>query len=152
VRVLLLDPEQRLLLFAGPAAENSARTVWFAAGGGIEAGETPQAAAVREIREETGLDGVVLGPHIWNRRHVLVLGHGDGVDLREVYFLAHVPAFEVDTRGFTAEELDYVTAWRWWTVDELEATPDLLAPRDLPSLLREVLRDGPPTAPMTIGV
>ena len=131
MRVLLLDPEQRLLLFAGPAAENSARTVWFAAGGGIEAGETPQAAAVREIREETGLDGV---------------------DLREVYFLAHVPAFEVDTRGFTAEELDYVTAWRWWTVDELEATPDLLAPRDLPSLLREVLRDGPPTAPMTIGV
>ena len=150
VRVLLIDPEQRLLLFASAASREPTRTVWFAAGGGIEPGENAADAARREVREETGLADVVLGPHVWSRRHVLRSGD-DVVDLREVFFLAHVPAFEIDTTGFTPAERDFVTAWRWWTVDELDATTDLLAPRALPRLLHELLLHGPPPSPISLG-
>ncbi|MCC7267714.1 MAG: NUDIX domain-containing protein [Caulobacteraceae bacterium] len=50
VRVLLLDPEDRLLLFRGrlPAQPDSA-PFWFTCGGGIEPGETVEDAALREI-------------------------------------------------------------------------------------------------------
>lgn len=49
-------------------------------GGGVEDGETPKQAAVRELAEETGLSGRVLG----------VLGELDGPGGREVYL--HVDA------------------------------------------------------------
>ena len=46
-----------------------------------------------------------------------------------------------------------MTALRWWTLDELDAATDVdFAPRRLPALLRELLRDGSPVEPIDVGV
>jgi hypothetical protein len=40
---------------------------------------------------------------------------------------------------------------RWWTLDELAGTDEVLAPRTLPDRLATLLRDGPPATPVDVG-
>jgi ADP-ribose pyrophosphatase YjhB (NUDIX family) len=150
VRVLLLDEQDRLLLFRGEQPETGA-AFWFPAGGGLEEGEDARAAAAREVAEETGLLDVALGPEVWRRRHVFTWG-GVRWDQHERWFMARVAHFEPDGAGMTEIEKADLTECRWWTLDELKATTDDLVPRDLAAHLRALLIDGPPATPVDVGV
>lgn len=66
-RVILLDPNDRILLMHGFEPENAADDWWFTPGGGVEGDETREQAALRELREETGITEVELGPVLWRR-------------------------------------------------------------------------------------
>lgn len=66
VRVVVLDDDDRLLLVKQSHEGND---IWMAPGGGIEEGESAAEAAVREVREETGLD-IEVGPLIWHVEEV----------------------------------------------------------------------------------
>jgi 8-oxo-dGTP pyrophosphatase MutT (NUDIX family) len=150
VRVLLIDEQMRVLLLRGERPENGL-AFWFPAGGRLEDGEDARAAAVREVAEETGLADVPLGPEIWRRRH-LFTWRGEEWDQRERWFIARVPHFEPDTSGMTEVEKAEISACRWWTLDEMDATTDELVPGDLGDRLRALLTDGPPSSPVDIGV
>ena len=50
---VLVDDARRVLLALW---NEGARPAWTVPGGGVEEGETPEQAAVREVREETGYD------------------------------------------------------------------------------------------------
>ncbi|MBS4876204.1 MAG: NUDIX domain-containing protein, partial [Actinomyces sp.] len=52
-RVLLFDDRGRVLLAKGHDEDQPERFWWFTIGGGIEEGEDPRGAAVREVFEET---------------------------------------------------------------------------------------------------
>jgi hypothetical protein len=69
------------------------------------------------------------------------------------YYLVRTTAFEPVPR-LTWEELreENMSAVRWWSLDELERTEMLFAPRRLPSLVRSLLDEGPPAAPVDVGV
>jgi len=149
-RAVLLDPEDRILLVR---FEFPARTVWATPGGGIEPGETAEAAIRRELEEEAGLTAFELGPVIWTRLHIIPFIGGQWDGQREQYHLVRVPAFEPQPRLTWAElNREYVFGIRWWTVAELEEADATFAPRRLPELLRELLLDGPPAEPIDAGV
>ena len=56
-RAVVLDDENRILMVR---QHHEGKDVWMVPGGGIEAGENAKQAAVREVKEETGLDISVL--------------------------------------------------------------------------------------------
>lgn len=66
VRVIAFDDRGRLLMVRQDHAE---RVVWMVPGGGIEKGENAAQAAVREVREETGL-AIDLGPMLFHVEEV----------------------------------------------------------------------------------
>lgn len=146
VRVLLLDEANRVLLVRFWDGD---RSWWCTPGGGIELGETEEAAALREIREELGSEAVELGPCIWTRRHIGVF-RGRSFDQTERIYLGRAAAFEPRPSPKALHEHGPEDI-RWWALDELAEATDEFAPRRLPALAREVVHIGPPERPIDVG-
>jgi ADP-ribose pyrophosphatase YjhB (NUDIX family) len=149
-RAIVLDPEDRILLVR---FEFPDRTVWATPGGGIDDGESDEAAVRRELSEEAGLEELHLGPLVWTRTHHVAFGAGRWDGQTERFYLVRTPAVEPAPRLTWAElRAEGVTDVRWWTVGELEAADALCAPRRLPALVRRLLAEGPPAEPFDVGL
>ena len=149
-RVLLLDRHDRLLLFRCQEP-GAGRAFWITPGGGLEAGETHEQAAVRELYEETGLSGVGVGPCVWTRTHTFPW-LGTMYRQHERFFLVQVEQHDVDPAAHTEEEQSALTAHQWWTVEEIvQATDQAFAPRLIGGWLKRMLEEGPPSQPIDVG-
>lgn len=148
---MVLDPEDRILLVRFDWPDGGG--MWAAPGGGIRPDETIEEALRRELAEEVGMHDPVLGPAIWTRTHVFPFLDGSHDGQADTYYLVRGPAFEPDPM-MSWEDLhaEYVTAMRWWALDELTASQDTFSPRRLPSLLATLIVDGPPDEPFDVGV
>jgi 8-oxo-dGTP pyrophosphatase MutT (NUDIX family) len=138
VRVVLLDEAGRVLLFRAILASRLEKGWWELPGGGIDPGETYVQAAVREIREETGLEiepGQV-GPPRW-RRTATWAARGIRRLQHEVVVQVRVPGHRPDlsAAGRTPEELEEYVSARWWEPAELVASGERFYPGRLPELL-----------------
>lgn len=149
-RVILLDPLDRVLLFHYVTTDTG-YSWWTTPGGGLDAGESHEQAALRELREEAGVSGVELGPWIWSRTHDFPFA-GEWLRQTERFYLARVADAAVDTTGSLDYELAMLREHRWWPVAELEASSELTAPRALARLIRQLLREGAPAEPIEIGI
>ncbi|MDX2679037.1 NUDIX hydrolase [Streptomyces sp. NY05-11A] len=151
-RVVLLDPQDRILLLHGHEPDDLADDWWFTPGGGVEGDETREQAALRELAEETGITEVELGPVLWRRKCSFPFA-GRRWDQDEWYYLART----ADTHSsvprptaLTELERRSVAGARWWTCQELTRAHETVYPTRLAELLRTLLDDGPPAAPVTL--
>jgi ADP-ribose pyrophosphatase YjhB (NUDIX family) len=148
IRAVVLDDSDRILLVHFVM---SAWTGWATPGGGVEPDESLEEAIRRELREEVGLEDIELGPIIWERTHVFDFAEFSGQ--YEKFFVVRTSTSEINPL-FSKEELlaERVTESRWWTLQEIRASDESFAPRELASLLETLITQGPPTEVLDTGV
>lgn len=117
---LCLDEAGRILLARLTYPEIAAGS-WTLPGGGLEFGEMPTDAVLRELTEETGLTGEVeslAGVESWVRRGPVP--GGVGVDFQAIQIIYRVRV----TSGTLKDELEGSTdAAAWFSRDELREIP-----------------------------
>jgi 8-oxo-dGTP pyrophosphatase MutT (NUDIX family) len=148
-RLLVLDPDDRILLFS---AADPRRTVWFTPGGGVHGGESLEAAAARELAEETGhvRAEADIGPLVATSAGLWTTGDGLTFFGADSYFLVRVAAAWVNTDGQEALERSVITGHRWWTTAGLRATSDKIVPNGLADLVDALLRAQLPATPVRL--
>ena len=146
--MLIADRSVLLIKGCDPARPEDGEW-WLTPGGGIEDGESTEAAMVREILEETGLHVTAdrLGPVVATRTAEFEF---DNRSYRqtESFFALEVERFAPHAEGWDAVEQRALLAHRWWTVEELRTTDERLYPSELAALVQAVL-DGRSRAPST---
>ena len=114
---VLLPRDGRFLLVHNVGRRH---TWWSLPGGRLEPGETLGEAAIREAREETGLE-IRLGGLLWLRERVRPTGRS-----LSAIFLGEVVGGHEETGG---DPVGVIGALRWVTLEEAERLvgPELLA-------------------------
>jgi len=120
VGVVVLDEQNRLLL-----ARQNNRPFWVLPGGTLEPGETIGACAVREIKEEAGLD-VTLGPLLF----VSDFFPPKGLQVLDVVFLATLEGGQFQME--TSENLNEIGFYALDDVQAKSVKPEAVFERLLP--------------------
>lgn len=162
-RVLLHDDQRNVfLLLTHFDPEVGLPPRWITPGGGIDEGETPVEAAIRELAEETGLIVTAdqLGEPVWVTRGRWDWGDGHNfhtytdhffqLDITSLGLISgasegirvetssrHEPkVFRLDQTNWTEDERRDVLDFGWWNINALEQTMDAVGPHGLATWLR----------------
>lgn len=136
-RLLVISPAQHVLLFRFVHKDGAlaGRNYWATPGGGVEAEETFHSAAIRELREETGITVSSVGESMAERSFPLMLPSGETVLAVERYFVVHAPSEALSRSEWTAEETQVMADHHWWSAQELRTTTDTVWPQALLDML-----------------
>ena len=144
-RVIMVDQDKRVL-YLNASEPKTGHVFWVMPGGGLEANESFEEAAIREAHEESGCS-FSLGPYVWFRRHKHVW-NGKPFDQYERFFVAMVS----DSTYDPPHQDGYISKHRWFPLDELQRSTDDFAPRNIRSIIVPILQGEYPTEPFDCGV
>ncbi len=127
-----------MLLQLGRELHRRRDRFWLTIGGGAERGETLAEAAVREMREEAGIDiepallGEPIGVSVIDYALFAVLP----VTQRQTYFAVAVDDPEVSFAHQSLIERLTIERHEWLSAEELERRPERVPDAELPRLIR----------------
>lgn len=137
-RVIVLDPDGRVLLFRYDEGPPNGRH-WCTPGGGLDDGEDYPAGARRELAEETGWADVPLGAEVHERTRVMEYADAI-VRQHERFFLGRVQVARRPLGEVAAMHIsDGIASWHWWTLAEMDATDEVIWPPGLADLIRGLI-------------
>jgi 8-oxo-dGTP pyrophosphatase MutT (NUDIX family) len=136
-RIVVLDEGARLLLLQ--YARPSGATYWATPGGGLEAGESFEAAALREAAEERGVKATDIQP-LWEGATTIPT-HAGVMGQLEQFFLLRVEARHVVTDVGKANRREGILRMRWWTLPELQSTREVVFPENLAARVAGLVAD-----------
>ena len=138
-RLLVINPLYEVLLFRFEHTDGAlaGSSCWATPGGALEHGETFEAAAIRELREETGIVVDTLAAPVGYRTFPMVLANGEAVHAVEQYFVVRAADPALSRSGWTAHEVQVMTDHRWWSARALRDTQETVWPEGLLEMLTE---------------
>ena len=146
-RAILLTPQGEVLLIR-TALPWEERDIWMFPGGGIKNDEDALSAVIREVYEETGGSDLKIQGEAW---HQEMLIDAANTLLIQRYFLAKTERFIATPTCLTKSELEWIKEYRWWSIAELKAAAIITEPKNVYSLLPDLIASGLPSTPTIIG-
>jgi 8-oxo-dGTP pyrophosphatase MutT (NUDIX family)/GNAT superfamily N-acetyltransferase len=136
-RLLITTSKRRVLLFrfVHKSGALAGKAYWATPGGGVEHGETFADAAIRELREETGIRTAHLSQPVGRREVPLQLPNGERVLAVEQYFVVTTDTESISRNSWTVEEREVMADHQWWSREKLSSTTETIYPEGLVEML-----------------
>ena len=140
-RVLVINDRGETYLLRGRDITLPERApFWFTPGGKIDSGETSKQAAARELFEEIGLAvapedlGEIIGNEVSNYHF-----HGSAYTQHGVFYAYYSNDARLNKGDWTDIEIETIDQGKWWSIEQLKLTTEVLYPRDLAAMLANLM-------------
>ncbi len=149
-RVIVLDPQDRLLLISArdPFRHDSAGW-WEIPGGGMDPGERSEDTVRRELWEEAGIRDAEIGPCVWTQTVQFTFA-GMRFDQDEWIHVARCDGSASRPGGLEALEALAFGEQRWWALEQVLDHEPRTIPYRLGEFLPDLLSNGHPSEPLDI--